>query len=404
MATSVRGPSPTGDRLVTPSGAKKLSGQMPKYTPEQIDDLRKRFEKISGRKLTTDQVESVIDILGLSRHENNPSWSNPALYSPSNIFDSNGRIKRGDRYDQILRPYIEAAIAYSKTERTPRRLQSGDRRLHILGGTAGTGKSTIRTTDRQLLVKAFEADKEIQSLPIDFSNRYWYDYLQVPNRESSVPVDPDEAKQVIPEYDRGLAMGLEGIASIVHEESRAYAAELYDAAIAENVLDIVYDTSGQFNGNPRGGNNLPTTIEQAIDADYTPMVKYFFADLKEVNKRLDERKRVTGRDVPRSIVPVMQSNLFSIVPNILAVMGSGNIMDSQGRAIHNRADFQIWDTTNLDKPVLLLWWNGPGGVAIINKTRGPIIMGPGWTAIQNTINEMKRKSIIDTIHTINTDI
>lgn len=395
-----RGPK-TNNRLVSPGGARKLSGQMPKYTPEQINQLRERFEKISGRKLTVEQAESVIDILGLSRHQDNPVFNNPALYSPMNFFDANGGIKRGDRYDQILRPYIEAAIAYA-SEQSAWFKRTGNKRLHILGGTAGTGKSTLRTENRELLTNAVKADPELQSLPIEFREADWADFLVVPAREASVPVDPDEAKQVIPEYDRGIALGLEGIASTVHEESRAYANELYEAAVGNQVPDIVYDTSGQFNGNPRGQRFLPVTIEDAVDSMYYPTVKYFFANIDAVNKRLDERKARTGRDVPRSIVPVMQSNLRQIVPDLFEKLISPDAVNSLDEPLHWLTDFQIWDTTNLDKPVLVLWFSGRNREVITNLAMGPRSLGDaGWARVINAIDVLQRAGSLNNVHTIN---
>lgn len=391
----------TNQRLVSPSGARKLAGQMPSYTPEQISKLRERFEKVSGRKITIEEAESVIDILGLSRHQDNPRLSNPALYSPSNFFDLNGGIKQGERYDQILRPYIEAALAYVREESAFFK-RTGLKRLHILGGTAGTGKSTARSSNRSILVDAVKADPELQNLPIEFREADWVDFLVVPAREASVPVDPDEAKQVIPEYDRGIAMGLDGIASTVHEESRAYANELYGAAIANQVPDIVYDTSGQFNGNPRGPRLLPATIEDAVESMYSPAVKYFFSDLSAVGKRLDERKAKTGRDVPRGIVPVMQNNLQQIVPDLFEKLISPDTVNSIGEPLHWLTDFQVWDTTNLDKPVLVLWFNGRSREVITNLTMGPrTFTDSGWARILNAINILQRGGSLQNVHTIN---
>jgi len=184
-----------------------------------------------------------------------------------------------DRVEQLWRPYVENSLARARRGDVPNDQQRPT--VYVLGGASATGKSTARQTGLS----------------------------GIPNYDSAVVADPDDAKIMMPEMRLWYARRLEGAASYGHQESREVAAVVARAATSEG-LDLVYDTSGQFND---GFQDLADWRKKG----YNIVAHYFFAPMATLTGRVNTRNKSTGRGVPLSVVETIQRNLQNLVPEIL---------------------------------------------------------------------------------------
>lgn len=184
-----------------------------------------------------------------------------------------------DRVEQLWRPYLEGSLARARKGDVPNDQQRPT--VYILGGASATGKSTARQTGLS----------------------------GIPNYDSAVVADPDDAKIMMPELRLWYARRLEGAAGYGHQESREVASVMARAATSEG-LDLVYDTSGQFND---GFQDLMDWRKKG----YNIVAHYFFAPMPTLTGRVNTRNKGTGRGVPLNVVETIQRNLQELVPAIL---------------------------------------------------------------------------------------
>lgn len=210
-----------------------------------------------------------------------------------------GRRKVTDeRYSGVWQRIIRGITDFVTKSRQP----NEPKRAIIIGGAPGTGKSTQRLNG--------------------FGGR-------IPSRSEAAHVDIDEMKQLIPEYNGYISRGNTHAAGATHTESQNLSFSTISEAIRQE-LDIVFDSSGQFN-------NDPGTLSKLRNAGYNIEAHYFVGDRDVLLSRIRQRAQETGRSVPESYVDIIQSNLRMIMA---AEMG-------------NFDDYSLWLNDSGDNPILL---------------------------------------------------
>ena len=214
-----------------------------------------------------------------------------------NKYGRGGRLVTDQRYASVWTPIINA-ITKSVTRR---KKKDGDNKVaRILGGAPGTGKSTMRE-------KGFNG---------------------IPSRERAAHVDVDEIKTLLPEYNGYVSRDLAHMAaSSVHEESRNLSFAVINNAISQGI-DIVFDSSGQFN-------NDPGTLMRLRTAGYSIVGDYFVGPIDVLDARVAQRAKNTGRVVPLSYTSIIQGRLRSVMAE--------NMSDY--------SDFTLWLTQNDADPI-----------------------------------------------------
>jgi len=196
------------------------------------------------------------------------------------------------RVESLWRPYVELSLERARKGDVPNDQQRPT--VYILGGASGVGKSLARKTGLS----------------------------GIPNYDSAVVADPDDAKAMMPEARLWYARRMPNAAPLVHPESRQVAAVMARAATKEG-LDLVYDTSGQFNDGFRD-------ITDWRKMGYDLVAHYFFAPESTLQRRVIERQEQFGRGVPQHIVSTIQWNLKQMIPDFI------------GRQLFD--ELYIWDT------------------------------------------------------------
>lgn len=298
---------------------------MGRYSPTEISTIRENISKSiqSGRSRFKWKPDwRLHDELGLPHADILDRAAFESLISSRRSTDS----FNAARVSGIWTPYIEAEMARAQAEMEDFKGGSWDDELlfTVIGGTTATGKSTIR---RQM-AEAFRGD-----LPDNPSEVFKYiNNLNSIFQPGSAVVDPDNAKLILPEYQAHIFHQTPGGASFVHEESRNLAEALRKRALNDK-SPIIYDTSGQFN-------NGYQTLSEMRRAGYRIPALYFFGDIDKLIARAKEREKIEGRGVPTGIIPTMQNNLTSIVPNLWTSKELDELI--------------LIDSTNLDNPEIFL--------------------------------------------------
>ena len=190
-----------------------------------------------------------------------------------------------DRVENLWRPYVERSM--QKAVEGSKGQPDGQPTVYVLGGATATGKSSARNNGLN----------------------------GIPNYDTAMVADPDDAKIVMPESRLWFGKRIREAAAYTHQESRAAAATMARMA-TENGIDLVYDTSGQFNDGYEDITNWRSK-------GYKIVAHYFFAPNETLAKRNEERFNRTGRYVAPNIVRTIQNNLSQILPNLM----SGGYLD-----------------------------------------------------------------------------
>ena len=141
-------------------------------------------------------------------------------------------------------------------------------------------------------------------------------WLDLPNRNQAITLDPDEAKLLIPEYDEYIKLKRRDAASLVHSESKTMIDKALEGNVEEELVsmkqtglgkDFVYDSSGQLQSS-----NQEYLINKMRENGYKVVGFYFFLNDSEMGKRINRRRRETGRSVSVSVAQSIQSNLSSL--------------------------------------------------------------------------------------------
>lgn len=271
----IGGSSPKGS-IVTPSG-RRPSGSMqakPSYKLHVLLDVPK----------------------------NMPSTFTDSDYSrdihTSQKYGMGGRKVSDERFNGVWKKIMRGVTEFVTKRREP----GEQKRAIIIGGAPGSGKSTQR-------LNGFDG--------------------RIPSRREAAHIDIDEMKQLIPEYNGYISRGNSHAAGATHQESQNLAFSTINEAIRQE-LDIVFDSSGQFN-------NDPGTLDNLRRAGYNVEAHYFVGDRDVLLSRIRKRAEETGRSVPESYVDIIQANLR----NIMAVeMG-------------NFDDYSLWLNDSDGAPVLI---------------------------------------------------
>ena len=169
------------------------------------------------------------------------------------------------------------------------------KRAVILGGPTGVGKSTLRT-------------------------RYGTQ-VGIPDRSQALHLDPDEIRELIPEYRDWILNTSVSAPELTHGESMHLVQEGVKDAIANN-LDIVHDTTG------RDFRDVLTNLDKA---GYEKIAHFATGDLDQAIAQAQERARLTNRY--RTPADIAQS--FRGVASALDGYIQADIFD----------EFYLWDTT-----------------------------------------------------------
>lgn len=195
------------------------------------------------------------------------------------------------RYDGVWVPYrdgVSAIVPDSEATATPT--------IYIIGGPPGSLKSTIREAG----------------------------VAGIPTREQAITIDPDEAKQVIPEFELGVEAKISKIADQTHEESKEIVQNALISAINKETTnlkvmgkakDIVYDSSGQMRDA-----EIYQAIKDARAKGYKVVGLYFHASDNILKQRIKLRQKQTGRSVSASLISGTNSGINGILADI---MGNG---------------------------------------------------------------------------------
>lgn len=213
-------------------------------------------------------------------------------------YGASGRKVTDERYNGVWRKIMRGVTDYV----TKKRPDGEPKRAFIIGGAPGSGKTTLR-------LNGFDG--------------------RIPSRREAAHVDIDEMKQLIPEYNGYISRGSSAAAGATHTESQNIAFSTISEAIRRE-LDVVFDSSGQFN-------NDPDTLGKLRRAGYNIQAHYFVGDRDVLLSRIRSRQQETGRSVPEEYVDIIQSNLRGIM-----AMEMGNF-----------DDFSLWANDSDGSPVLL---------------------------------------------------
>jgi len=207
-----------------------------------------------------------------------------------------GRRVVDERYKSVWTPIIKAVT----NSVTRRKKDTEPKVARIIGGAPGTGKSTMRE-------RGFNG---------------------IPSRSRAAHVDVDEIKTLLPEYNGFVSRDKSHVAAgSVHTESQNLSHAVLSEAMAQGI-DVVYDSTGQFN-------NDPGTLDRLRNAGYTIIGDYFVGPLDVLDARVAKRAQDTGRVVPLSYTQIIQDNLRSMMAVNLA----------------DYSDFTLWLTQDNADPI-----------------------------------------------------
>lgn len=148
--------------------------------------------------------------------------------------------------------------------------------------------------------------------------------LKIPTGgKAAVSVNPDEFKELLPEYQQRVKDGDLTAAAFVHEESSYLAKRILRAAI-ENGQDVVHDGVGV---------NYERVIEEARPRGYTIRGYYAYLPDPEIAvKRAAERAKKTGRAVPESYIRERHRKISQIFPDAAKKLNSVELYDTSSEA------------------------------------------------------------------------
>lgn len=168
--------------------------------------------------------------------------------------------------------------------------------VYMLGGGPAAGKSTMLASGK----------------------------LKMPTGgKDAVLVNPDEVKELLPEYQQRVKAGDLTAAAFVHEESSYVAKRILRAAI-ENGQDVVHDGVGA---------NYERVIEEARPRGYTVRGYYAYVPDPELAvKRAAERAKKTGRAVPESYIRERHRKIAQIFPDAAKKLDSVELFETSSEA------------------------------------------------------------------------
>ena len=135
----------------------------------------------------------------------------------------------------------------------------------------------------------------------------------VPGRKHYVVVNPDDVKEALPAYQRGLQSGNKDIANQVHKQSKTVATNLATKAMAQR-QNVIYDATGA------NTSDYTTMIAGLKKQNYTIKLVMVHVTADEGLRRVTDRAVGTGRHVPEKIVravyPQIGPNFVKLAPTV----------------------------------------------------------------------------------------
>jgi predicted ABC-type ATPase len=184
-------------------------------------------------------------------------------------------------HDDIVRSFVEGVES------------SGEKRIQMLGGGPAAGKSSMIKSG---------------AIPVD-----------PPEARKAVLVNPDEVKELLPEYGPLKATDPQNAASWVHEESSYLSKRVQEAGMQEG-KDILIDGVGV---------NYDRTVPLARERGYTVDGYYgFLPNVDDAIARSDARALKTQRTVPHDYIRERHSKVAEIFPDAASQMRSMALYDT----------------------------------------------------------------------------
>jgi predicted ABC-type ATPase len=153
--------------------------------------------------------------------------------------------------------------------------------------------------------------------------------LRIPNRENAAHINPDSAKEALPEYRAGIQAGDEQAANNTHEESSYMAKESTTHAIKAG-HDVVLDTVGDS-----GISKLQAKVEQLRRDGATKIVaSYATNDVDTALERATSRGIREGRVVNAKYLRESHADVARTVPAAIerGVFDELTVWDTEDRA------------------------------------------------------------------------
>jgi curved DNA-binding protein CbpA/8-oxo-dGTP pyrophosphatase MutT (NUDIX family)/predicted ABC-type ATPase len=276
------------------SGASEISGRMASSLPPLDDSVGKRL-KLTNLPSSYDNGELTKAHPLPTINAYAPKPNEPSV-TVTTTFGGKTQLSQY-RYDNVYKPIIEAMVA--AVQQPSRR---DKKRFVSVGGPAGSGKTTDRKSGAH----------------------------GIPLPQFSMHVDADEIKTLIPEARALHAAGNPQWASAVHEESRIIADLALQQGI-QNDLDVVYDSTGQYNSGFE-------TLKAARLAGYDIVMHYNTASPESLSRNLEIRSTTDPRTLPGHFNAAVMNRNYEIMP-----------------AVAKSADeFYLWDSTDIGSRRLLV--------------------------------------------------
>lgn len=167
---------------------------------------------------------------------------------------------------------------------------------------------------------------------------------KIPDSAKAAHIDPDGAKENIPEYKERQAAGDKTAAAHVHEESSHMAKAAVSTAL-KGGHDVVYDSVGDS-----GITKLSAKVKEMRDAGAKRVAaSYATVDVEEAIRRSDERAAQTGRFVPHEYIRAAHKDVSQTVR---AAVDQG-VFDS----------LDVWDTSGA-QPVQVATYTKVSGLKV----------------------------------------
>ena len=214
-----------------------------------------------------------------------------------------------ERFDNTYTPMVNAIIAT-----VTKRKKTGPKQFISVGGSAGSGKST----DRRLGTHG------------------------IPKADAAVHVDADEIKTLFPEARQLHAAGNPHWASAVHEESKTIADMSIVQALEEG-LDVVYDSTGQYNAGFG-------TLTAARAKGYDVIAHYNVAPESALTSNVEARQKTDPSRPPASLITAVMNTNYRIMPKVA----------------ESADEFYLWDSEDITTRKLLAEKKKGGALKILD--------------------------------------
>lgn len=226
-----------------------------------------------------------------------------------------------ERVKKVQKPIITALMGEVKTRNT-----NTEKRAFIIGGPISVGKSTLRTL--------------------------YGSQIGIPDRSGALHLDPDEMKELIPEYKQWMGGLLAEAGDLTHAESMHLVSMGVKEAIA-NDMDVVHDTTGR---------NFRDTLTDLDSGGYKKIAHFATGKMAVAKAQSEERARTNGRWRPDSEI----ERSFKHMPSVIQTHIGSDTFD----------EFYLWDTT-ARPPVLVAKKIKGKPLEVLDKTMWDLTMRGG---------------------------